>query len=386
MDASVKLLTATPVEALALTKDLVRIPSINPPGNEEACAKYLAEVLADIGFEVHLHSFGAGRFNLVANIHGRQGGKPIGFTGHFDVVPLGTRKWNFDPFGAIESEGRVYGRGTSDMKGGIAAFVAACSQSIEELREGNGVQLIITGGEETGCDGAKALAGSSGLLKPLSLLLVGEMTANYPFVGHKGALWVRASATGKTAHGAMPEQGDNAIYKATQAIQKIRGFGIEESTHPLMGHATMNVGTFKAGTNVNSVPDRAEFEVDFRTVPGMDHQCVCTRLSRFLTDDIGLTSMVDVPPLSTDPEALAVKRVFGLCESLHHQPIVARAVPYFTDGSVLLPATGNPPTIILGPGEPKMAHQTDEYCYVHKIAESVTLYRSIIQSISNDPL
>lgn len=370
------------VDAVSLTKELIRIPSINPPGDEEACAKYLAELLAALGFETHLHTFGRGRFNLVADIKGQKAGKPIGFTGHLDTVPLGSASWSFDPFAAEEHEGKIYGRGVSDMKAGIAAFIAACAQHIERLRESTGVHLVLTGGEETGCDGARALTlAKPSPLKEVAVLIVGEPTANYPYVGHKGALWLRGSAAGKTAHGAMPERGDNAIYKATDAVGKIRQFQLSDTEHPLMGKATLNVGTFKAGLNVNSVPDHAEFEVDIRTVPGMDHGCICSRLARFLTDDISLNPIVDVPPLCTELENPIIQQIFALCTPFHPEPITPRTVPYFTDGSVLLPRTGHPPVVILGPGEPKMAHQTDEYCYAERITECVGVYGEILEQL-----
>jgi succinyl-diaminopimelate desuccinylase len=367
------------IDAVELTKDLVRLSSVNPPGDEEACSHFLADVLRDAGFEVHLESFGPRRFNLVANMHGRGAGKPVGFTGHLDTVPLGAAAWRFDPFGAEVNEGKLYGRGASDMKAGIAAFVAACVHNADRVRRSAGVQLLLTGGEETGCDGARALAQTTpGLARQLSLLIVGEPTSNYPCIGHKGALWLNGVALGKTAHGSMPEQGDNAIYKAMRSIEVLRQTGIAENSHPLMGKATLNVGTFHAGLNINSVPDRAEFTVDIRTVPGMEHACLCTRLGKLFDTDVTLSPIVDVPALSSDPDHPVLARVFAVCASYHPDALAQRSVPYFTDGSTLLPITGYPPVVILGPGEPHMAHQTDEYCEVAKIEAAEAIYSRIL--------
>lgn len=365
-------------DAVALTKEMIRIPSVNPPGDEEACARFVGRVLESIGFAVTLQQFGPGRFNLVADLKGSAAGDPIGFTGHFDTVPLGNAAWSFDPFAAETADGRVYGRGSSDMKAGIAAFIAACASVRQALDGTAGVHMVLTGGEETGCDGAKALAAvKPPLIRPLSLLIVGEPTANYPYVGHKGALWMRGTAHGKTAHGSMPEQGSNAIYKAVRAIDKLQHFEMSER-HALMGQPTLNVGTIRGGLNINSVPDRTEFEIDIRTVPGMQHQCLCDRISHFLTSEIDLSILVDVPPLSTDPAHAAIRKIFALCAPFHAAPITERSVPYFTDGSVLVPVTGQPPTIILGPGEPQMAHQTDEYCVLQRIDEAVEIYRNTL--------
>jgi succinyl-diaminopimelate desuccinylase len=373
------------IDAIALTRDLIGFSSVNPPGDEEACSHFLADVLRDAGFDVHLTSFGPRRFNLVANMAGRGAGKPVGFTGHLDTVPLGAAPWRFDPFAGQVEDGKLYGRGSSDMKAGIAAFVAACSQRAASVRESAGIQLLLTGGEETGCDGARALAQATPhLARELSLLIVGEPTSNYPCIGHKGALWLRGVALGKTAHGSMPEQGDNAIYKAVQAIDTLRRLDIAANAHPLMGNATLNVGTFHAGLNINSVPDRAEFTVDIRTVPGMEHACLCSRLRKLFDDDtIALSPIVDVPALSSDPDHPILAKVFSLCAAYHPDPLVQRSVPYFTDGSTLLPITGYPPVIILGPGEPHMAHQTDEYCVVAKIEAAQAIYSLILDESSS---
>ncbi len=368
------------INAVELTKELIRIPSVNPPGDETACANFLAGTLGQLGFETELHSFGPGRFNLVAQLAGNRPGRPVGFTGHFDTVPLGAAPWTFDPFAADEHEGKLYGRGSSDMKAGIACFIAACADMRGALKETTGVQLLLTGGEETGCDGARALADTRPeLISELALLIVGEPTSNYPYVGHKGALWMRGTAAGKTAHGSMPEHGVNAIYKATRAIDRLRGFDLDGNEHPLMGRSTMNVGTFHAGLNINSVPDKAEFEFDIRTVPGMDHACLCTQLKNYFSGEIELDSIVDVPPLYSEVQNPVIQRILSVCGTFHGTEIVPRTVSYFTDGSVLLPRTGNPPTIILGPGEPQMAHQTDEYCNVARIEEAVRLYRLILE-------
>ena len=365
-------------DAVALTKALIRIPSVNPPGDEEDCARFVARLLEAIGFGVTLQQFGERRFNLVADLAGSGDGDPIGFTGHFDTVPLGNAAWSCDPFSAEESNGRVHGRGSSDMKAGIAAFIAACASVLDDLKKTAGVHLVLTGGEETGCDGAKALAAvTPPLIRKLSLLIVGEPTSNYPYIGHKGALWLRGTAHGKTAHGSMPEQGSNAIYKAVRAIDQLQQFEMNER-HALMGRPTLNVGTIRGGLNINSVPDKTEFEIDIRTVPGMEHQCLCDRISHFLTSEIDMSVLVDVPPLSTDPGHAAIRRVFELCAPFHPEPLVERAVPYFTDGSVLVPVTGHPPTIILGPGEPQVAHKTDEYCVIERINQSVQVYRNAL--------
>src|SRR5690606_35436298 len=144
---------------------------------------------------IRYHEFGERRASLVARI-GDGSGAPLCFTGHIDTVPLGAMPWSVDPF-AAESEGdRLYGRGSSDMKSGVAAFVAVAIALAPRLARSPGLLLVITAGEETGCEGAGHLARVDGALEPAGAIVVAEPTANYPYVGHKGALWLRARTRG----------------------------------------------------------------------------------------------------------------------------------------------------------------------------------------------
>ena len=359
-----------------LARRLLGFNTINPPGNEADCMRFFADWLRDSGFEVALSSFGEGRCNLIARLPGAMAGKPLAFTGHLDTVPLGNAQWRFDPFGSQVENGRLYGRGSSDMKAAIAAFAVACVQRREAILTGRGAVLLITGGEETGCDGARALI-ASGTLPEIGALIVGEPTANYPVIGHKGALWLRAETRGKTAHGAMPELGINAIYLAADALGKIRHFS-PGAPHPLMKQPTLNVGRIEGGLNINSVPDRACFDVDIRSAPNLQHAVIRQRLSALLGESVTLTTLVDLPAVLSEARHAWIAQVYQRCQPLHDMPLTPRVVPYFTDASLLLPALGNPPCIILGPGEPSMAHQTDEYCLLSRLEEAERLYGELI--------
>lgn len=366
-------------EVILLTRALLRFNTINPPGDESQCMEFLADYLQQQGFHIHLQRFGERRFNLVAHLVGaRADEKPLAFTGHVDTVPLGNADWIFDAFAGDISDGRLYGRGASDMKAAIAAFIVACRQRREVIQSGAGVVLVLTGGEETGCDGARALIDETlDCLPAVGALIVGEPTANYPVIGHKGALWLRCETRGKTAHGAMPELGINAIYLAAEAIGKIRYFE-PGAPHPLMKRPTLNVGAISGGLNINSVPDRTRFDVDIRTAPNLRHDEIRQRLSTVMGESVTVTTLVDLPAILSEPHNAWIRRVFARCAPLHDAALQPRVVPYFTDASLLLKALGAPPCIILGPGEPSMAHQTDEYCAVDKLRQSVTLYGDLL--------
>ena len=365
------------LSALELTQALVRFDTINPPGNERLCAEHLGSILDDAGFAVSYHEFAETRTSLVARIGGDADAKPLCFTGHIDTVPLGAAPWSVDPFAADIADGKLYGRGTSDMKSGVAAFVVAAIRLARELETGPGMVLIITAGEETGCEGAYHLAGLGNVLGDAGAIVVAEPSSNLPFIGHKGALWLKAVANGLTAHGSMPELGVNAIYKAARTISQLEDFDFNVARHPVLGKPTLNVGTVHGGMNINSVPDRAEVGIDIRTLRDQDHGDLCAHLSSYLGDDIAVEPIVDVGSVWTDPAEDWMLDVFDvMAEILGKMPEVCTAT-YFTDAAALTPAYGGPPTVILGPGEAAMAHQTDEYCVVDRIDQAVNAYVEI---------
>lgn len=367
-----------PVE---LTQALVRVDTVNPPGHEDRCIEILADLLSAAGFSCRTHEFAPRRTSLVARVGGSAARAPLAFTGHVDVVPLGVAAWRHDPFGASVVDGRLYGRGSSDMKSGVAAFTAAAIAQADRLREGPGLSLIITAAEETGCEGAFAMARSPEsreLLGSAGALVVAEPTGNAPLLGHKGAFWLSAQAQGSTAHGSMPERGDNAIYKIARAALVLEQFRFETPEHVLMGVPTLNVGTVSGGLNINSVPDAAELGIDIRTVAGQDHAKLLQCLCRVLGPEIALCPRLDVDSVYTEPDDPWIRRVFALCGARSGVAPAHRTVSYFTDAAALRLPLGMPPVVILGPGEPGMAHQTDEYCHVDRIREAQALFADLI--------
>jgi len=365
--------------AIALAQELVRFNTVNPPGGERACAERLAGLLEGAGFTVELIPFGEGRAQLVARIGAAADRPPIGFTGHLDTVPLGAQPWSVDPFAGGIADGKLYGRGSSDMKGGVAAFVAACMAEADRLAGTPGVLLVITAGEETGCSGAAALVKDKVRLGAIGAFVVAEPTGNRPLVGHKGAFWLEAEMTGVTAHGSMPEKGVNAICKAARAVTALQGFEFNVARHPVLGAPTLNVGTIQGGLNINSVPDRALIGIDIRTIPTQAHAQIREQLASYLGPDVTLRTLLDARSVWSDPRDPWVREVFDVARAVAGAGDEISAAPYFTDASELTPALGNPPTVILGPGELTLAHQTDEYCLASRIEEATELYSQLIR-------
>lgn len=360
--------------AIQLTRELLAVNTINPPGREIECAKLVGKQLQEAGFAIDFYEFDRNRTSLVAVLPGNGDHLPICFSGHFDTVPLGATSWRVDPFCGETGEGKLYGRGSSDMKSGVSAMVISAMKLARQTNRKAGIVLILTAGEETGCVGAGHLAKLPGVLPMAGAIVIGEPTSNYPLLGHKGALWLNARARGVTAHGAMPEMGDNAINKVARAVTSIGEFHFE-SDHPLLGKPTANVGRIAGGESINSVPDHAEFTIDIRTVESGDNLLNSIRSS--LGPEIELSILQQTNPIATDPGDEWVGRVYEIMAGIRGENPEPRTAPYFTDAGFLTPVMGQPPTIILGPGEDDQLHKTDEYCLISRIEEAVEIYYRI---------
>lgn len=370
---------ATNLDAIELTRKLLSFDTINPPGNEGACAAFLGELLAQAGFQVDYYDFAPGRSSVVARAGNTDGPRTLCYIGHIDTVPLGKSAWSKDPFGGEIVGDRLYGRGASDMKASIAAFVVAAIRRLDALPPDGGLILVLAAGEETGCEGSLHLASLGISLGTLAGVIVGEPTDNYPFVGHKGALWLKAAIKGVSAHGSMPQAGVNAVRKGAEVVARLDNFGADRPPHAVLGAPTINVGTFHGGQNINSVPDWAEVGIDIRTTPGMDHHATCNELAHLLHPHVhDLSVQASMPHVWTDSDHPWVQDVFAVVEEVTGVQPGERGATYFSDASALQQAINGAPTLILGPGDPAMAHQTDEYCSVARIVEAVTLYEQIM--------
>lgn len=368
----------TPSPAISLARTLIGFDTRNPGGDESACIDHLSALLRDAGFTVRTASFEKGRPSLVAR-RGAGRRPALCFAGHIDTVPLGETPWRTDPFGGDIRGGRLYGRGACDMKSGVAAFVTAACRVARQLDAADDLILIIVSGEETGCQGSRHLAEHRELLGNAGAVVVGEPTGNYPLVGHKGALWLSARFSGRTAHGAMPEKGDNAVYKAAAAVGRLQQFDFAVSPHPHLGQPTLNVGTFHGGLNINSVPDVADVGIDIRTMPGLDHGDLTRRIQDCLGNGAALSHLIDVNALWTPPTHPWVQTVYRIVEPFIGEAPQMRTVAFFTDGAPLQAAYCGVPTLILGPGASTMAHRTDESCPISEIDAAAAIYQRIAE-------
>ena len=266
------------------------------------------------------------------------------------------------------------------MKGAVAAMIVAAREAVENSLPEGGIKLILTASEEVGLKGAHSLVNSDGQLGDASAIIVGEPTANIPTIGHKGAMFMVARTSGVTAHSSMPDTGVNAIYKAARAINKIENYRFDCEDDPLLGMPTINVGQISGGLNPNSVPDWAEFTIDVRTTKTLGHRQLLEQLQQLLGEDVTLDVFVDQAAVTTPETDPFVRLVYEQTGLDIDDREIKKVVPYLTDASVFQNHYQDVPIVILGPGQPEMAHQTDEFCFVADIEKSVKFYHDIIIS------
>lgn len=374
-------------ETVELLQNLVRIPTVNPPGGEGPAAELIARVGESWGLETELVTVATGRPNVFVRLRGTGGLKTVLLCGHTDVVPPGETPWDHEPFSGELIDGSVWGRGAVDMKGGVAAMLMAMAVVARRGWRPHGDVLFGgTVGEEADCAGAWHLR-SSGVLDNVGQIIIGEPTALDVIPAHRGALWLELTAYGKTAHGSMPHLGVNAILQLGELLRWLVEHRFPFTPHALLAPPTVNVGTIRGGVKTNVVPDRCVATVDLRTVPGQDHGAMVQQV-RDIAAEIASTTpgarievevTQDMPPLETPVEdpligqtAEAVQRVRGIAPAI-------RGASYYTDGGVFVGM--GIPTVILGPGDDTMCHQPNERVEVAQVLGAVRAFVAVLERL-----
>jgi succinyl-diaminopimelate desuccinylase len=281
---------------------------------------------------------------------------------HVDTVPAADPAgWQRDPFGADLDDGRIWGRGGSDMKAGLVAAAAALAGA----DPGTPVALLLTSDEEIGSRGAAAAAAAVGELA-IGAVVVPEATGNRVVLGHRGALWLTVRATGRAAHGSTPERGHNALLDLVAVLGRA-GRDLPLASEPFLGTETWNPGVLHSGTVPNVVPDRAEAVIDQRTV-GTGEQL--TAWWRAQPEVAGVDVLVDLPPVRTDASDPWVAALPA--------PVEPSPATYFTDASVLTAVTGGAPIVVWGPGTPAVMHAVDEYVQVAEVEQAVAAFTEVL--------
>jgi succinyl-diaminopimelate desuccinylase len=368
-------------EVVEFCRGLLKIKTVNPPGDELAASEFIAGILEKIGMEVEVIKHSPTRASTLARLRGSKESPGLLYNGHIDTVPVGAETWTHDPFGAVRADGKIWGRGAADMKGGVAALMTAV-KALAEARLPLKGDLIFaaTAGEEIDSLGATVIASRSDV-GSLQAILIPEPSHNELFIAEKGAFWLEMTTHGQTAHGSMPDLGRNAVMMMVKLIAEFENLEIPFQPHPLLGGFSRSVNTISGGVKTNVVPDSCVATVDMRTVPGQDHM----RILRLIEDLIkkmerevaGFKASVEIvndrASLETDVNAPVVGSFSEVVAAVTGKKPIPKGTRYFTDGVVLVPAF-KAPLLICGPGDAGLAHQPNEHVEINKLVEAAQIY------------
>ena len=391
-------------DMLGFLRELIRIPSINPPGDGYLlCARLVGDRLKALGFETRYvtaeghpdHSEEYPRVNVVGRLPGRSPMPTLHFNGHTDVVPAG-EGWTVDPFGGVVKEGRVYGRGACDMKGGIAAalFAAAALRQAGVALRGS-LEFSATVDEETGGFAGMDHLAREGLISPerTSYVIIPE-----PFgpgricLGHRGVYWFRVDTLGRSAHGSMPFLGVSAIGQMEQVLRRIESNlapALRKRTTdmpvepPEARHATINVngitgGQTDGGVGSPCVADRCSAVFDRRFLKEESFDEVRNEIEALIDGlaaedrdfNAELTDLMVVHPVETDRNAELVGTTARTMADLLGTPPEYVASPGTYDHKHVYNTGRVKQCIAYGPGLLHLAHQPDEYCEIDHLVQS----------------
>ncbi len=240
------------VDVVTICQDLIRISSINPPGDELNIASYCGDFLRHLGFEVNLIRHSEKRASVLACLKGSGQVPGVMVCGHLDTVPIGAIPWQHKPLGGDITDGKIWGRGTSDMKGGLASFLASAQVIAESGFSFQGDLWVgLTAGEEVDFLGAIEISKHFEVL-PLQVLLIPEPSSNDIYLAQKGALWLEVGMEGKTAHASMPDLGINTVEIMSQFITQFKSLKFTYLPHPLLDGCSSAVTTIKGGEKINT--------------------------------------------------------------------------------------------------------------------------------------
>ena len=368
-------------DVVELTQDLIRTETTESARNERTILEKLATLYESFGFTCHFSQYNPddpAKVSLVAQSAPSSTTPALCFGGHIDTVPFGNAPWTIPPLSGEIRDGKLYGRGTTDMKGGVAAYTCAALSMLPKL---NGANIIIHvyGGEELGLLGSEYLARHEPqAMGVIGAVVIGEPTSNRAQAGHKGVTWIRFETSGVTAHAAMPDKGVNALTKLLPTAARV-GTYTPPQTHRYLGPSTATLATLHSGLNTNSVPDAAVMTLDVRTVAGQTSDDVLRDAKTLADPEVTVSCVADVSSLWTDPENPWYQRVCAIAKSVTGEESGVAAALFATDGAALqryaLPDT---PMALLGPGREGMAHQTDEYVEVQYLRDAQTIYEKLI--------
>ncbi len=382
-------------EVVSLTKELIRIPSENPTGTENQMADRVEDYLLRMGLDVERDPVCDGRENVTAELGDPAKGPTLVLLNHMDTVPAG-EDWTRDPFGGEESGGKIWGRGACDMKGGLAAGLVAVKALKEKIDKGarvaGAVRSCIVVDEEGPWMRGAAAAVERGRVHSGDVVISCEPTRLRLITAQKAVMWYEAVFFGKSAHGAAPHMGADAIQAAAHTViqlqEKVKAM---EDSHPLLGRPTLVTSVIAAGRKTNVVADRCRMEIDFRFVPPLAlsgakdfieeaaaRACARVPGTRAVVKNLS----VDRPPVISEPEGEGARRIREAVINVTGGEPESGGVGYYTDAGLVAVRTGNKQSYVFGPGNIENAHAPDEFIEVAELQAAARILASLVEGFA----
>jgi acetylornithine deacetylase len=396
-----------PVEIL---ERLVAIPSVNPMGREAIGPTYgearltafLEETFKRMGLTTQRQPVTPGQDNLIARLDGdpapQDGGRVVLLDAHQDTVPVDGM--TIEPFRPQQRDGRLYGRGACDTKGGMAAILAAVSRLAQQRpRPRPTIIVSCTVNEENGFSGAKRVTQAWGdghgeiIPHKPEVAIAAEPTGLDVVVAHKGVIRWKCHTRGRAGHSSRPIAGDNAIYAMARVVTAIEQYaakpGTQGAAHPLCGPGTWNVGTIHGGASINTVPDRCTIEIEYRPSPGEDPTAARERLIEQLPQAAATRYPIEHeppymsgPPLWDEHNGVLADQVCGLVREIvgSCQKI---GVPYATNAALY--SAAGVPAVAFGPGFLAQAHSADEWVPLDQLRQATEIFYRFCRAFPTAP-
>jgi acetylornithine deacetylase len=372
-------------DAVALARALIQIDSRNPTlapdsAGEGECARALASVLDDWGFAVELTDTPPGRPNVIARL-GPTGAPALMLNGHLDVV--GVEGMTHEPFAADVRKNRIYGRGSADMKGGLAAM---CAAAVAGVTTGARKQILITAvvDEEWESLGTRALL-ASGVRADAAIITEPTRLAICP--AHRGFAWIDISLRGRAAHGSRYDIGVDAIMHAGLLLAELDQLEQTRESgprHPLLGRGSLHASKIHGGVGMSTYPEQCDLAIERRTLPGestekalLEIMDACARVKARRPDfDARVTLSTAQLPSEVPPEAPIVKRLRDALER-ENMPVTIEGFSAWTDAALFNEA--GIPAICFGPGDISLAHAAEEFIPVDEIAVATRVLTRVVR-------
>ena len=378
------------VNSIDMIKRLVAFDTTSRNSNLELI-DFASNYLSDLGVECELvHSEDGRKANLYATL-GPSDKPGIALSGHTDVVPVDGQNWDSDPFEIIEKEGRLYGRGSADMKGFIAVCLALAPEFLKRQAQ-TPLHLVLSYDEEVGCLGVRSLIDKLAQrdIKPRACI-IGEPTEMIVVRGHKGKLSLRCRVQGHESHSGLAHLGVNAVEAAAEVVAYLKRMARRhrdqgpydaELSPP---YTTVHTGLIQGGTALNIVPKECAFDFEFRHLPQDDPEALAREVQQFaetqllpemreVSPEVGFTwePLSRIPGLSIDDDADLVRLAQAFTEST-----TTGKVSFGTEAGLFQQA--DMPAIVCGPGNIEQAHKPNEYVALDQIGRCETFIRRLFE-------